>query len=81
MNLNTSEDMDNFLLDNFPNLNESSLETINQLYPESEQFPGHGAFYFSAATVYGEMRYNCPGIFISGKIRNFSSPQPNWLYQ
>lgn len=43
--------------------------------------PDHGAFYFSAATAYGEMRYNCPGVFISGQIQNFSSPQTNWLYQ
>ena len=73
--------MNNFLLDNFPNLTSSMLESIDELYPESSQFPDHGAFYFAAATVYGEMRYICPGIFISGKIHDFRTPSPNWNYQ
>ncbi|EJD02747.1 triacylglycerol lipase [Fomitiporia mediterranea MF3/22] len=79
-NLNTSLDMDNFLLDNFPKLNASSLETIHELYPNTVQAPNHGAFFFIASLPYGEMRYNCPGIFISGEIRKFRQPSPNWLY-
>ena len=73
--------MDNFLLDNFPKLNQTSLETIHEFYPVSEQFPDHGTFYFNSATAYGETRYICPGIFISNRIREFRSPRPNWLYQ
>ncbi|KAH8119021.1 Alpha/Beta hydrolase protein [Phellopilus nigrolimitatus] len=78
--LNTTSDMNNFLLDNFPNLTSSMLNTIDVLYPESSQFSGHGAFYFAAATAYGEMRYICPGIFISQEINKTRSPLPNWNY-
>lgn len=73
--------MNSFLQDNFPNLTSSMISTIDKLYPESSQFANHGAFYFAAATVYGEMRYICPGIFISEKINQFRSPLPNWNYQ
>lgn len=73
--------MDNFLLDNFPQLNSSMLATINSLYPEGAQFPSRGSFFSAAATVYGEMRYICPGIFISSAINQFRTPQPNWNYQ
>ncbi|KAI5118841.1 hypothetical protein M0805_006161 [Coniferiporia weirii] len=79
-NLNTTSDMNNFLLDNFPNMTSSMLETVDATYPESSQFPNHGAFYFAAATVYGEMRYICPGIFVSTEINRFRSPLPNWNY-
>ena len=78
---NTTEDMNSFLLDNFPNLNSSSLNTIDSLYPKSTQFPSRGEFFSAAALAYGELRYNCPGIFISGEIRDLSTPQTNWLYQ
>ncbi|KAH8119020.1 triacylglycerol lipase [Phellopilus nigrolimitatus] len=79
-NLSTTADMNNFLQDNFPNLTSSMLNTIDALYPESSQFRDHGAFYFTAATAYGEMRYICPGIFISQEINKTRSPLPNWNY-
>ncbi|KAI0339789.1 triacylglycerol lipase [Trametopsis cervina] len=79
-NLNTTSDMDSFLLDNFPLLTDSQLATINKLYPESQQFPGHGAFYFNAASAYGELRYICPGVFVSRSLRQFNRKNTNWLY-
>ena len=73
--------MDNFLADNFPDLNDTMFESINDYYPKGEQFEDHGEYYSAAAAAYGEMRYICPGIFISNQIRNARSPLPNWLYQ
>jgi hypothetical protein len=72
--------MNSFLQDNFPALNDTSLAVIDAKYPESEQFPGHGENYFNAATAYGEIRYICPGIFVSEQLRKFNT-KPNWLYQ
>ena len=72
--------MNGFLQDNFPALNDTSLSTIDTNYPKSEQFSDHGEYYFAAATAYGEIRYICPGIFVSDSLRQFNS-QPNWLYQ
>ncbi|KAI0810878.1 triacylglycerol lipase [Irpex lacteus] len=78
--LNSSSDMDNFLLDNWNLLNQSSLDQINAFYPVSDQFPNHGEFYFNAALAYGELRYNCFGILASNSTRKFNSPKTSWLY-
>ena len=73
--------MNNFLLDNWNLLNQTSLDQINEFYPVSDQFPDHGEFYFNAALAYGELRYNCFGILASNSTRKFNSPRTSWLYQ
>lgn len=73
--------MDNFLIDNFINITSDALDTINDLYPQSIQPGNHGAFFWNAALAYGELRYNCPGIFLSTAINNFSNPGQNFNYQ
>ncbi|KAI0689779.1 triacylglycerol lipase [Cytidiella melzeri] len=78
--LNTVEDMDNFLLDNWNLLNQTSLDVINNFYPVSDQFPNHGEFYFNAATAYGELRYACFGILASRDCRKFNTAGTTWLY-
>lgn len=67
-NLNSSTARDNFLKNQFVNLTDSDLQQINSYYPNGEQFPGKGAFWRAAANAYGEMRYICPGIYISSMI-------------
>lgn len=74
------EDMNNFMLDNFPFLTEDDLSTIDTNYPVADQFPDHGEFYFNAASAYGEMRYICPGIFVSDSLLQYNT-QPVWNYQ
>lgn len=73
--------MDNFLIDNFINITTDALDTINNLYPQSIQPANHGAFFWNAAMAYGEMRYICPGIYVSTAINNHSDPAKNWNYQ
>ena len=73
--------MDNFLIDNFINITSDALDTINELYPQSIQPANHGAFFWNAALAYGELRYNCPGIFLSTAINNFSNPGQSFNYQ
>jgi len=68
-----------FLKNQFPDLTPRELYTINQLYPIAEQFAGTGAFWRQAANAYGEIRYICPGIFISQTYTNMSLTQ-NWNY-
>jgi len=70
---------DIFLKNQFPDLTPKELYTINQLYPIAEQFTGTGAFWRQAANAYGEIRYICPGIFISQTYTNMSLSQ-NWNY-
>jgi hypothetical protein len=60
--------MDNFLQNQFVNLTQADLQQINSYFPDGEQFSGRGAFFRAAANAYGEMRYICPGIYISTMI-------------
>lgn len=73
--------MDSFLADNFPAFTANMASVVNRLYPKSSQFPNRSAFFSAAANVYGDMRYTCPGIFLSSVIHQFMGNQPNFLYQ
>ncbi|PMD13702.1 alpha/beta-hydrolase [Hyaloscypha hepaticicola] len=64
-NISSVTDMDKFLKDQFANLTQSDLKQINTYFPESQQFSGRGVYWRAAANAYGEIRYICPGIFIS----------------
>jgi hypothetical protein len=66
--------MDNFLKNQFVNLTQTDFEQINSYYPAVQQFPGKGAFWRAAANAYGEMRYTCPGIYISTMISTHGQP-------
>lgn len=54
-------------------------DNIQSLYPIGPQYQGAGAYFSAAALAYGEMRYNCPGIYISNanSDRGIAS---NWNY-
>lgn len=80
-NLNTTEDMNNFLLNQFPNLTASNLAVVDQLYPIGEQFSNHGAYFSAAAAAYGEMRYICPGILITSSFAQYGYSQSIHNYQ
>ncbi|KAG4437930.1 hypothetical protein IFR05_006600 [Cadophora sp. M221] len=78
--LNSTLDVHNFLGDNFPNLTEAQLAQIDVLYPKAEQYPGKGMYWKTGANVYGEMRYNCPGIYVSSAIVERGMPS-SWNYR
>ncbi|PBP16733.1 triacylglycerol lipase-like protein [Diplocarpon rosae] len=77
--LNTTLDVLTFLSDNFPKLTAAHHREIEVLYPMAEQYPGKGAYWKTGATAYGEMRYICPGIFLSASIA--STETPSWNYR
>ena len=60
--------MNDFLRNQFVNLTTADLTQIDQYYPKAQQFSGRGAFWRAAANAYGEMRYTCPGIYVSSVI-------------
>jgi carboxylesterase type B len=64
-NINNYNDVNNFLKNNFVKLTASQLAQIDHLYPQAEQFPNAGAYWRTAANAYGDMRYMCPGIWVS----------------
>jgi hypothetical protein len=73
--------MDNFLKNQFVNLTKPDLEQINSYFPQSQQFSGRGAYWRAAANAYGEMRYICPGIYISTMLStNGQAASYNYQY-
>ncbi|KAK5163757.1 uncharacterized protein LTR77_010430 [Saxophila tyrrhenica] len=74
-------DTDTFLQSQWPSFTLSQLRTWNSLYPiaGTPSFPDSGRAWREASKGYGETRYICPGIFISGAQANCSVP--NWNYR
>lgn len=71
--------MNSFLKDNFVQLTASQLAEIDFLYPKAQQFPNSGPYWRTASNAYGEMRYICPGIFISSAFSRYGISQ-NYNY-
>ncbi|KJX94835.1 triacylglycerol lipase like protein [Zymoseptoria brevis] len=70
-----------FLKNQFPDLTLPQLKKINELYPVENTpfFNNSGRYWRQASDVYGELRYNCPGIFISRNLANDNVS--NWNYR
>lgn len=60
--------MNNFLKNNWPKLTAFQLARIDFLYPKAEQFPDRGPYFRTAANAYGDLRYTCPGLYLSSKF-------------
>jgi len=74
---------DQFLKNQFPYLTLVQLKQINDLYPVAEQpqINGTGAYFRQAAKAYGDMRYMCPGIYLSAQYQAYGVPAAwNYLY-
>ncbi|KAI1822441.1 vacuolar triacylglycerol lipase [Xylaria intraflava] len=72
-----------FLESQFPYLTLDQLSQINDLYPNQNNAscPSTGCFWQQAAASYGDMRYTCPGTFISSAMTSFSTVQSyNYRY-
>lgn len=64
---NNISDSDTFLKDQFPALTLSQLAQINKLYPVAGTpvFPDSGRYWRQCSNAYGDIRYKCPGEYIS----------------
>lgn len=72
--------MNHFLKDQYPDLTSAQLTQIDTFYPKAEQFPNSGLYWRATANAYGNMRYMCPGLFISSAYSNASVPSWNYHY-
>jgi carboxylesterase type B len=72
--------MNRFLKSQFPHLTDAQLAQIELFYPEAEQFANSGAYWRATANAYGEMRYMCPGFYLSSAYSNTSLPSWNFRY-
>ena len=79
-NTSTIGESDTFIQDQFPAFTLEQLRVWNELYPVQGtlKFRGKGKYWRDVSKGYGELRYICPGIFISGTQANMSVP--NWNY-
>ncbi|EEA22238.1 triacylglycerol lipase, putative [Talaromyces marneffei ATCC 18224] len=83
-NTSTVARADEFLSDNFPFLNETELSTINSMYmssPDDPVYSGAGKYWQGVSNAYGEMRYICPGIYLTTAYNNDSTTRNTiWNY-
>ncbi|EED16023.1 triacylglycerol lipase, putative [Talaromyces stipitatus ATCC 10500] len=83
-NTSSVEQADGFLTDNFPFLNDTELSTINSIYmsqPDNPVYPKAGKYWQGVSNAYGEMRYICPGIYLTTAYNNDSETSDTiWNY-
>ncbi|KAK6199782.1 glycerol transporter [Pestalotiopsis sp. IQ-011] len=66
----------------FPRLTLDQLATIDELYPNpnASACPSSGCYWRQLSNAYGEMRYMCPGLFISTALAAYGVPS-SWAYR
>ena len=70
-----------FLKSQFPFLSLEQLGKINDLYPnKNDTCPSPGCSWRQVSDVYGQMRYMCPGIYISSALTRYGCPD-SWNYR
>lgn len=74
-NTSNVEESNAFLTQQFPYLTSDNLAEIDKLYPNQNQSacPASGCWWRQVSDAYGEMRYMCPGLYISSAYANVSS--------
>lgn len=67
---------DAFLKSNFPYLTLAQLGEINALYPNAANAscPASGCYWQQVSAAYGDMRYTCPGLFVSTAAAQYGAP-------
>ncbi|KAL9005623.1 MAG: hypothetical protein Q9188_001626 [Gyalolechia gomerana] len=79
-NLSTSKRSNDWIQAQFPLLNNTQKGYLTRTYPPtSQKWPKTGTYWRSTADAYGELRYICPGIFLSNVYANHSV-KGNWNY-
>ncbi|KAH8819024.1 triacylglycerol lipase [Xylogone sp. PMI_703] len=71
--------MNHFLKDQYPDLTNAQLARIDHYYPKAEQFPDSGRYWRAVSNAYGQMRYMCPGLYISSAYSKTLTP--SWSYR
>ncbi|KAI2634637.1 vacuolar triacylglycerol lipase [Xylaria nigripes] len=66
-----------FVKSQFPYLTLDQLNQINTLYPNQNEAscPSSGCYWQQVSESYGDMRYTCPGMFISSAMATFGMSQ------
>ncbi|KAI2469061.1 alpha/beta-hydrolase [Annulohypoxylon bovei var. microspora] len=68
----TLAESEQFILDQFPNITQAQLQKIATLYPNpNDTCPSSGCYWRQVSNVYGDMRYMCPGLYISTAMTKY----------
>lgn len=79
--MNNYGDINDFLKNQFVKLTTAQLAEIDHWYPQSpERYPKKGDYWATASNLWGEMRYNCPGINLNIAFAN-RGVKDGWHYQ
>lgn len=76
----TLEECDTFLHDHWPELTTDQLDRIHPMFDTDVSFPDSGALWRFTSDIYGDIRYVCPGIYISSMYTEHGSPD-TWQYK
>jgi cholinesterase len=80
-NTSTLAQSDYFLRNQFPSLTLEHLGRINDLYPNpNTTCPNVGCYWRQVSNAYGDIRYMCPGLYISSSFVKYGVPQ-SWNYR
>ncbi|KAF5027064.1 hypothetical protein F66182_833 [Fusarium sp. NRRL 66182] len=68
-NANTVQQSNDFLKSQFPFSTTEQLAQLQSLYPnQNDTCPNRGCYWRQISDVYGDMRYMCPGLYISNSL-------------
>ncbi|KAI1372196.1 alpha/beta-hydrolase [Hypoxylon crocopeplum] len=69
----TLAESEEFLRDQFPYITDLQLRKIESMYPNpnNSSCPSTGCYWRQVSNVYGDMRYMCPGLYISSAMTVF----------
>ncbi|GLB03502.1 hypothetical protein AtubIFM57258_008086 [Aspergillus tubingensis] len=79
----TVGEADTFIQDQFPNINFTHLTKLNNWYlneNQTREFPNSSPYWRPASTAYGEIRYICPGIYMSSVFSGAGVNSWNYHY-
>ncbi|KAH8701136.1 putative triacylglycerol lipase [Talaromyces proteolyticus] len=83
-NTSSVDQADQFIQANFPTITTAQLNQINSIYltsPDDPVYPTAGDYWQGVSNAYGEMRYICPGIYLSTAFNAHpSTAWSNWNY-
>jgi carboxylesterase type B len=77
--MNNYNDVNKFLKDQFPKYIDAQLAEIDHWYPKAENFGTKGEYWRTAANAWGEIRYNCPGVYLNN-VMLAAGHKDTWHY-
>lgn len=79
-NASTPAQVETFLKNNYPYLEEYQLQKINQAYPLMAPLAQHAAYFPSAEAAYGESTFTCPGNTVAASVARHYDARNVWNY-